>query len=320
MDLLFNDLSLHGQFPDLSTFEAAVDRIMGMRKLTARFGRELYCHRNVANGRVTSGMAVPQAVRAFEPNRRRALMAWLTRHGPFWEDARQHGGEDYLECFQYEGEVVTDTAVGEAAYCCLHGRDRGLVSMDPSDWLFSPAPVDWHPEDGGVRRVDVRNYWDADLLAAELEKAPPPLGSWSDLEATARTRCPDLVFAPDGFKPLDGHPFSRGVAERLLDRIVVLQQLRGCFDDHGERTPEGHKLYRKHFTGDKAWFSDSSSTEKREFRTGLTFPNPSAPGAFLFCPWHGKVKTPQLRIHFSWPVRADEPLHVVYVGPKITKR
>ncbi len=28
---------------------------------------------------------------------------------------------------------------------------------------------------------------------------------------------------------------------------------------------------------------------------------------------------PRLRVPFSWPVRADELLYVVYVGPKITK-
>ena len=103
-------------------------------------------------------------------------------------------------------------------------------------------------------------------------------------------------------------------------RLIVLHELKNCFDEDGERTPAGHSLYQKHFTGDKAWFSDSSVTEKRNFRTELTFPNPSLPGESLFCTWHGKVKTPQLRIHFSWPIRATEPLYVVYVGPKLTKR
>jgi hypothetical protein len=40
----------------------------------------------------------------------------------------------------------------------------------------------------------------------------------------------------------------------------------------------------------------------------------------IFCTWHGKVKTPQYRIHFSWPISAVAPLYVVYIGPKITKR
>ena len=44
------------------------------------------------------------------------------------------------------------------------------------------------------------------------------------------------------------------------------------------------------------------------------------PTKTLFCPWHGKVQTPQLRVHFSYPIRANEPLYIVYVGPKLTKR
>ena len=319
MELFFNELSVHGQFTDLATFKAAVGRVMGIRKLVQRFGRELYCHRTLANGQVTQGMTMPQAVQVLDLNRRRALMQWLNRHGPFWEDAPEHSGDDYLDCFKCEGRIVTDTAVGEAAYCTLHGLDRALVSIIPSSWRFSPVPVEWH-EDEGVRSIDVRNYWDADELEADLEKEKPPLRSWQDLATTARNRCRNLTFSPDSFEPLHGHPFHEGAADRVLLRLIVLQEIRNCVDDRGKRTPEAHKLYQKHFAGEKAWFSDSSKSEKDDFEDELTFENPSVGGEFLFCSWHGKVKWPQLRIHFSWPVRAAEPLYVVYVGPKITKR
>ena len=319
MELLFNELSVHGQFSDLVTFRAAVGRVMVIRSLMRRFGRELYCHRNLVNSRVTRDATIPQAIQGLDQNSRRALMGWLTRHGPFWEDVREHCKDDYLECFKYEDSIVTDTAVGEAAYGCFHGRNRGLVSVAPSSWRFSPVLVEWHEEDD-VRSVEVRNYWDAGVLEAELRDLQPPLGSWLDLETTARTCCPGLVFAPDSFGSLAGHPFHPAVADHLLLRLIALHDLKNCFDEQGKRTPAGHRLYQKHFTGDKAWFSDSSATEKRDFRTELTFPNPSQPGESLFCTWHGKVKTPQLRIHFSWPIRATEPLYVVYVGPKLTKR
>ena len=319
MEFLFNELSVHGQFPDLSAFRTAVGRVMDIRAVMRRFGRELYCHRNLADSQVTPDAVMRRAVGVLDRNSRGAFLTWLTRRGPFWEDVREHGGDDYLDCMKYEDRIVTDTAVGEAAYGCLQGRERGLVSMTPSAWRFSPVPVDHHDEDG-ARRVDVRNYWDAGVLAAALESLRPSPGSWRDLEEVARARCPGLVLAPDSFAPLAGHPFHPGVADGILRRLLVLQDLTNCFDRHGERTPEGHRLYRVHFTGKKAWFSDSSDDEKRDFRNELTFPNPSEPGRWLFCGWHGKVKTPQLRIHFSWPVRANEPLYVVYVGPKITKR
>ncbi|MCY4085974.1 MAG: hypothetical protein OXG37_03585 [Actinomycetia bacterium] len=317
MELILNDRSIHGQFRSVETFKDAIGRVMAIRAVARRLGRELQCHRNLANAQVTPGMTMPKAAQLLGRDECRSLMQWLTRHGPFWEDDRWHGDDEWLEC---NGEIVTDTAVGEAAYCLLHGIDRGLVSISPSSWLVSPLHVDRRHESGRQGSVDVRNFWGADELEAALTDTLAPPGSWEDLEATARSRYPDLTFSPDSFKRLQGHSFSRGAAERLLLRLDVLHQLKSCFDERGDRTPRGHEIYQQHFTGDKAWFSDSSDTEKAGFKKELTFPHPSNAGEFLYCTWHGKVKSPQLRVHFSWPIRASEQLHVVYVGPKITKR
>ena len=87
----------------------------------------------------------------------------------------------------------------------------------------------------------------------------------------------------------------------------------------GERTAEGHEIYQRHFAGQRAWFSDSSDTEKRDFQNDLTFLLND--GTSLLCSWHGKVNYHiPLRIHFSWPVTAVDPLYIVYVGPKLTLR
>ena len=99
----------------------------------------------------------------------------------------------------------------------------------------------------------------------------------------------------------------------------TLHRFRTCFDERNQRTPEGQRIYQDHFTGNKSWFSDSSDTEKDAFEAELTFHHPNQQGARLFCAWHGKVKSPQLRIHFSWPIPGGAPLYVVYVGPKITR-
>ena len=319
MELLFNDLSVHGQFPnDLTGFRDAIGRVMVIRETARRFGRELYCHRNTANAQVTHALNIPQSLKVLKIDQRRGLMQWLTRQGPFWEVVRQHSGDDWLD---YNGDIVTDTAVGEAAHCVFYGVDRALVSMKPSSWLTSPLSVtlqDCQLDSAHVQNVNIDNYWDVDKLKAALVAAPSSLGSWRDLETTARIRFPNLTFSSDSFEKLEGHPFAKGAAERLLGCLAVLHDLKGCFGENGERTPDGHRLYDKHFAGDKAWFSDSSDTEKSRFEKDLTFAHPTKGGESLFCPWHGKVKTPQLRIHFSWPVRANKPLYVVYVGPKIT--
>ena len=245
-------------------------------------------------------------------------MQWLTRHGPFWEDERRHAPNEYLEC---NGAVVTDTAVGEAAYRCLDRIETRLVSLIPSSWDFSPAVVQWQKSDEEAETVEIANYRDADTLEGDLRTVPPRIVSWKMLANMSKTRCTQLTFSSDCFDPLEGYPFVSKAAQDILGRLETLNQLKTCFDAEGKRTAEGHRLYREYFTGERAWFSDSSDTEKNDFRTEMTFPRPTLSGEPLFCPWHGKVNyTPPLRIHFSWPVTAADPLYVVYVGPKITRR
>jgi hypothetical protein len=323
VDLLVNDLSLVGQLPDLASFREAIERLITIRDITRRFGRDLYVHQNMLNAQVTPTMSMPQAVQSLALNERRALLQWITRQGPFWTEARRHGSDDWLEC---NGTIVTDTAVGEAAWCCLNAIQRGLVSFSPSDWIFTPIPVDWLLDDETRRNVNVSNYWQANVLEEFLRELPAPLTTWERLEGLATTQCTQLTFAENAFEPLRGQPFSSSAAQRVFGLLRILDQLRGCFDEDGKRTAEGHDLYQQFFTGKKgnggrgAMFSDSSDDEKQTFESEMTFRDPSNNDATIFCSWHGKVQTPQLRVHFSYPIRADEPLFIVYVGPKLTKR
>jgi hypothetical protein len=186
--------------------------------------------------------------------------------------------------------------------------------------MSSPLSVAWERGFGDRRHIEVINHWLTENLEAALLAAPTRLETWARLEEVAILRCTQLTFLNDSFKPLDGCPFAVGAAQRILVLLDTLDRFRSCFDGQGTRTPEGQRLYQDHFTGEKSWFSDSSDAEKHDFRTGFRFRRPGAEGEYLFCSWHGKVKSPQLRIHFSWPVRATEPLYIAYVGPKITKK
>lgn len=322
MDFLVNDRSLHGQFHEVGSFREALGVVMTMRAAIQRMGRALHCHRSLLHTQLGPDLNLQQAVRALPREQQHAVMSWVTRHGPFWDDVREHGSDDWLE---WRDEIVTDTAIGEAAFANLHGIERHLVSFAPSDFTHTPVEVDW-VRDGTRVSARVLNHWEPDNLNRVLEASPAPLRSWADLEATARSRFESLVVASDAFEPLNGHPFVPGAAERIVFLLATLDRLRRCFDSDGNRTREGHQIYQDFFTGKKggggrgAMFSDSSDQEKNRFENELTFRHPGADGLTLFCPWHGKVQTPQLRVHFSYPIRADQPLYVVYVGPKVTKR
>lgn len=316
LELLVNDLSLAGQFHNVEDFRTAMDRLMTMRSIAKRFGFELHCHRNMASAQVTSTMIMPQAIQYFERDQQRLLTNWLSKQGPFWDDAREHGPDDYLEC---KGDIVTNKAVGEAAYRCLNGVEHHLVSLTPSDWEFTPIRVTEKFSSGVQRTTDVINHWTEDSLETVLQVARKPLTSWSQLQAECKAHFLKLTFSSDCFAPLTGHPFAESPAKRIFVLLETLQRLMGCFDEQGQRTPEGHQMIADHFSGETAWFSDSSTTEKRKFEKDLRFPHPQDPGQQLDCTWHGKVQTPPYRIHFSWPIQAKEPVYVVYIGLKLTR-
>ena len=314
VDLILNELSIHEQFRDPATLRQAIGRIMTMRSIARRFGREIYCHTNTSNARFSPQVPLVQLLSHSE---RGPVLSWLGKRGPFWDDVRQHDPDEWLEC---DGEVVTDTGLAEAAYCSLTGIDGRTVSLSPSDWEYSPLTVIWRRDSKPPGHISLSNYWDPPALEADLRQADPILESWPQLEAISRQRFLHLTFTSESFSYLQGQPFAPGAASRIISRLEVLDRLCASIDSDGRRSPEGQRLYENHFMGDRAWFSDSSDTEKREFRQGLTFGHPEAEGQFLFCTWHGKINHPPFRIHFSWPVTPNGKLYVAYVGLKITRR
>lgn len=321
MDLLTNDLSIHKQFHDIASFRVAFRQLMAMREVAGRFSREVYCHRALLTVEAMPGVMMQRALQRFPTDERRSAMLWLTRGGPFWDDLRRHGTADWLEC---RGRVVTDSAVGEAAYRTLHAVECGLISAVPSDWDYSPVDVVWRRrnEAGDDEHAQIHNFRDSRLFEDFLRTAAPPIRSWDDLQEASKKRFAKLIFAGHCFDHLSGFPFVQNAAERIVVLLDVLDQFARAFDAVGVRTSKGQQIYQDYFSGNNAPFSDSSDTEKRHFRDELTFRHPSDSQKLLFCTWHGKVNYPAfpLRIHFSWPIQSGEPVYVVYIGPKITRR
>lgn len=318
LEFLVNDLSLHNQFNSLLEFKGSVERIMEIRGIVSRFHRELRCHRNILRATVLQEKSLQQAVpEAFGHDQQRAIMQWLCKQGPFWDDERHHGAEDYFECRK---SIVTDTAVGEAAYLCHHGEEHHLVSFSPSDWEDTPLTVYWRFSDGSHNCITVCNHWSKETIETTLDSIPVKIKSWQQLEAYTKNKFTNIKFSADCFNYLRGNPFANTAANQINMRLNVLNEYQLNLNNNGQRNDVAHRIYNDYFTGDKGWFSDSSATEKRKFRNDLTFKHPDQHGKQLECTWHGKINNPQLRIHFSWPDPTDAPLYVVYVGPKITKK
>ncbi len=318
MELLINDLSLDGQFHDLNVFMESIRRIMTIRGIMRRtYSRELYCNRTIANSQVNTQLSMRQAMRYFSIDEQRAIMSWLDKAGPFWDEDQQHDSNDWYEL--PDGTVVTDTAVGEVANCVYVGIDRRLISLKPSDYIHNPIKVNKIIDDDKIEDIYVVNYWNVDDVREALDVAQTPISSWDELRTRSEDHYSELTFVEDAFKPLAKHPFSQSAAETIYQRLNILNQIQMNREENGGFTSEGLKLNTHYFTGGRAWFSDESRTNKHHYRQKLTFPNPDDPNNNLFCPWHGKVSHRCFRIHFSWPVSATNPLYIVYIGPKLTK-
>jgi hypothetical protein len=128
-----------------------------------------------------------------------------------------------------------------------------------------------------------------------------------------------LILAEPIVKVLERQPFDVGVSRSILDRLNVLQSLCQETASDGSLSKEGIEIHQQFFVGEKAQFSDESDRNKNDFRNEMTFRDPIT-GTDLFCPWLGKVKKGQFRIHFEWPRPQGQPqIKVLYIGPKITK-
>lgn len=195
----------------------------------------------------------------------------------------------------------------------VHGRFTMSVRV------ASPVPVTWFQEIDAARAIEIQNHWEIGGLEKEFQNAAPPIVSWAGLEIHARATYVNLRFLKDTFVPLRGQPFVQVAVHRIMVLLNTLNTLKASFTDAGGWSDIGNKIYREHFNSRKAWFGDSSDGDVAKWGKDMTFPRPEIDNEFLFCPWHGKVKTPQIRIHFSHPIQRDTPLCIAYVGPKIAK-
>ncbi len=320
MDFLLNDLSLHGQFHAIPSFHEALDRLMQIRAIARKYDIPFHCSRLFASLSPSPNFSLPEAIHQLPRDKSRAIMSWLNQHGPFWDI--EHDENDWYE---YDGQIVSGSALAEAAHRQDAGVPHGLVSITPSVFQLDPISVERVTDQGRSVRA-LRNLFTVSGFADFAKDAPRLCTSWAQLKTSATTQFSQLSFTDTAFEPLWGHPYFPSAAQRILVILGILDQIKQCFSSDGSRTAEGHRIYQDFFTGKKdgggrgAMFSDSSDGEKSEFATELHFPHPLHSGQSLFCPWHGKIQTPQFRVHFSYPIRHDSPLFVVYIGPKLTKR
>jgi hypothetical protein len=318
MKFLLNELSIHDQFANSYAFATSLKHILSIRQIIKDAGSRLYCTNRLLMRPVHDTHQVNNIL--MQPNfhtMRSLVLRWLSTEGPFWDTPPGHDfEEDYFTLAADEDVLVTKSALAEAAFLIAREYDCSTVSFSPSDFCFSPLSVSWHQET--ITQVfDIQNFWEAQSVRALLEEIPVAITSWDEMLNVAHQRFQYLSFMDYLPEHLVGIPFRQAAAKRTLELLAVLNDLKQCFDSEGKRTPQGHEIIQNYFQGDSARFSDESERNKHRFEQEMTFELPD--GRTVFCPFHGKIRTGVIRMHFTWPITANSPLYIVYIGPKLTK-
>ncbi len=314
MEWHINDLSLAGQYKTPNEFREALEPLLRLRLRSTAIATRLYCSRSFSHCLSTPIHSVQYAVLALKDrNYTTLVLTWLSKSGPFWDDSRQPNPDDY---FQFEGTEVTNQGLGEGSRRIIGGVNAGVFSFLDMERRFARTPLlvsHGIPEEP-LPDVHVPNLWEVSKLA--LAATPNPR-TWPEMLEVARIRFPKLKFSATIEETLRSVPFHHGIVELTFERLRILQTVADeTIDARGTLSSRGTEVIQEHFVGNKSQFS----SEKPHRESDLTFPDPDNPRRQLFCPWHGKVKLNQFRIHFEWPrPENQQEIKVGYIGPKITK-
>lgn len=317
--IIINDLSLKRQLDSVADLN---QQLVATVKLISSLvvARELIrCSRSLINSVVCDGKPLIRHVaESFDRDSRLQIMTWLTNHGPFWDDTRT---EVDFDSFNYQGVDVTDQGLGEAGRLHFMGVSAWSYSFKGGeiDFCNTPISISHSLEDILVGSYDVDNVWDVCDVGEKLKALVVPPASWEEMLKVSIDSFKYLAFLSEPHLDLIATPFSRGASERIYLLLGVLNKIAQNTNDDGSRNEAAKNLYETFFVGEKPAFTDESDSNKKEFKKELTFVNSDGEG--VFAPWHGKINSPKIRIHFEWPRPINQKIiKVLFIGPKITKK
>lgn len=225
----------------------------------------------------------------------------------------------------YQGHDVTDQGLGEVSRRTLVGTDASAFSFTGSylNFSFTPLLIQHGLAEAPLGMVEAINYWEHTQLEEAL-KSLVPLNCWNDVHAKIEHQFSELIISKDVMKSMLAIPFSRAVTDRIFILLNILNQLVCESDAAGKLSPRGEELLANYFSGTCGTktpiFKPETPNNRRSFKQAMTFPDPTDGSKTIFCHWHGKIQTPQTRIHFEWPrPKGQREIKVVYIGPKISK-
>lgn len=318
MEVILNDLSLATYGRD---FKSLVDDLFSLVLFNSKIkqlGSPLKCHRDVRNTIVADSASLIDVIRKnASSDQRMKILTWLDRNGPFWCENREENPDDY---FEFNGQDVTDQGLGECARKKIIEKPIASYSLGQDhQYRVDSLPVQHGLREEILGLYEIENYYDFESLKVQLKRFAPLPKNWKDLILYSKGQFESLVFSDDLLSQIQAQPFSNCVSERFLELCKKLEEIIQSRDENQHFSSSTHELIAQYFHGEKAWFSDESDQDKIDFENQLKFKNAFTGETESFS-YHGKIKTPQTRVYFDWPLTpAMKQIQIVYFGPKITK-
>lgn len=319
MYVFINELSLDGKIPSRESMHEALRQLMRVRRQSKLIAEAVMCPRGFISACGFGNETVRESIAFLGRDERNAVLQWIASKGPFTDDELTKV-EDNV--FTFSNIDVTYLGLGEAARRTKKEIPSGTFSFVPgSCHNFAITPLEVvHGFEGMIFDIiAVPNCWDVESLQNVIETGPPHPKNWDEMFEYVTKRFGRLSIGSSSLRVLRRHPFSKSLCNNIIELLNVLDTLRQCADAAGALTEEGEKIRQKYFVGKLAWFTDESSDNKKKFESDMTFPDPVNTGQSITCFWHGKIQTPQFRVHFEWPITGNT-IKVPYIGPKISKK
>jgi hypothetical protein len=320
MNWFINDLSFNGQYTTQNDFITFLRELLKSRHSNQNIKSNLYCSRMLPQLNVVLNQSVREVVDASKDKHlKNQLLEWLNKKGPFWDDHREAIENDDFELFD---TVVTNQGAGEAARQFLLGRSVSLFSLENSKPCCSitPLTVMHIQEDLEQRPQELNNHWTIPQLIKHSESLRREPINWEQLLEVVEEKFKFLLIHESIAMSLAAQPFSPSISRRVVELLSVLNDLVSSRDKNREYTKKTYEIFNTFFAGDGALFTDESVTNKRDFKSKLTFTDPLNKEIDIFCPWHGKISHRYFRIHFEFPLPSKkEKMAISYIGYKLAK-
>ncbi|GKV81413.1 hypothetical protein PEC106664_21870 [Pectobacterium carotovorum subsp. carotovorum] len=317
MRIFVNELSMNNQFNNSIDVINHLTFLMKLRSNNENFGDRFVCPRGISEKVVCNGKTLRQTVLDYRNKDFTAkVLYWLDRSGPFLE----YNDDDYgrILC-EFNGETIENCVIENVASKIYRNEEAKTYSFDNSspNFSYTPLKIDYTDDiSSGVLHID--NIWNEEQIIRVVNTWVKKPENWPELMEYLNSTFDSLIFHDEIITYLSRHPFSMVISDRVITLMNILNNYVNSHDKNKNRTNLTNEIIRDFFSGDKAPFTNESTTNINEYRKEMTF---NINGKTELCSWHGKIKHQEFRIHFQYPFSAKmDKLEVVYIGPKITKR